>query len=317
VAGFPRTGLQSYTLPMASAAPQRLDITCSSCGATIVFEAVERTARCAYCDSPQVVDRPATADRPDPVFAVGFVVDRVDARGRIRRFLEGRRWAPSSLRRAAAERVRGVYLPAYLYSATAESSYTATIGEDYWKTRIDGKKVRRLRKTEHRTLEGRHACYLADILVTASRGIPNSELEEIEPFDLQALRRYGPALVSGWASEEPSLGREECLELGRREARQAVGRILRGFMPGDSCRDLRHHTELRDESIDLALLPVWVFAMRFRDDRPPVRLLVNGQSGEVFGRTPLSWTKIVAVAGAVLGFLALLTAAAALLGWLG
>jgi hypothetical protein len=293
-----------------------LEISCESCGAKIVVEPVDRTTRCAYCDSPQVVDRPATEDRPDPVFAVGFVIGKSDATARLRRWLHGKRWAPAALRQAAAERVRGVYLPAYLYSATAESGYTAVIGEDYHETQIRRKKVHRVRKTEFRELEGVHACYLSDVLVTASGGIPNTELERVEPFDLRALRRYTPAIVAGWPSEEPSLSRDECLELARHEARTAAGHLLQRFMPGDSHRDLRHHTELRDESIDLTLVPIWVFALRYRDDRPPVRLLVNGQTGEVAGATPVSWSKIAAVAATVLGVLGLLAVVATLLGWL-
>jgi hypothetical protein len=301
---------------MGAAANHRLQVSCESCGATVVVEPADRTARCAYCDSPQVVDRPATTDRPDPVFALGFTVDRVGATARLRRWLQKRMWAPSSLKRAAAERVSGVYLPAYLYSATSDTRYAAVIGEDYWTTEIRNKKVRRVRKTEYRQLEGRHACYLADLLVTASGGIPNDELERIEPYDLRALRRYTPAIVAGWLSEEPSLTREHCLELARQEARTAISHRLARFMPGDSLRDLQHHTELRDESIDLALVPVWVFALRHRDDRPPARLLVNGQTGEVGGTTPVSWVKIAAVVAAVLGLLGLRAAAAALLGWL-
>jgi hypothetical protein len=301
---------------MAIARPKRLEISCESCGATIIVEPVDRTTRCAYCDSPKVVDRPATDDRPDPVFALGFVIGRNDATARIRAWLERKRWAPSALRRAAAERVRGVYLPAYLYSAAADTAYSAVIGEDYWATRMQGKKVRRVRKTELRELSGRHSCYLSDVLVTASEGIPNDELERVEPFDLRALQRYSPALVAGWPAEEPSLSRQQCLDHARQEARDTVARTLHGFMPGDSHRKLRGDTTLRDESVDLTLVPVWVFALRYHDEKPPARLLVNGQTGEVAGDTPLSWVKIGGVAAAALAVLGLLGVLAALLGWL-
>ena len=36
------------------------------------------------------------------------------------------------------------------------------------------------------------------VLFTASTGIPNVELAQVEPFDLRALRRYRPELVAGW-----------------------------------------------------------------------------------------------------------------------
>ena len=290
--------------PLAST-EQRIEVSCRSCGAQILFEPLQRTARCPYCDSPSVVDRPATEDRPDPVFGVGFVVTRDEAARRMRRWIRRRRMGPFGLRGRSAEKVKGVYLPAYLYSAAAHTSYRASIGERY-KDKDDKS------RTEYRDLEGRHSTYVADILVTASRGIPNDEIEGIEPFDLGVLTRYTPGLVSGWIAEEPSLTREECRHLARQEATAHVGQLLRRFLPGDSVRDLRHHVELVDESIDLTLVPLWVFAIRYDDEKPPIRVLVNGQTGKVYGRIPLSWAKV----GLILAAVAALIGLVRLLVWL-
>jgi hypothetical protein len=235
--------------------------------------------------------------------------------------LRRRKLAPFGLERAAPEKVEGVYVPAYLYSALAVTRYRARIGEDYWVTEVsrDSKgrtRVRRERKTEIRDLEGLHRTYLGDVLVTASRGIANDDLEAAEPYNLEELRRYQPGLVSGWAAEEPSLSREESLALARQEGTTQVGRMLRAFLPGDSVRGLDHSTGFENESLDLTLLPMWVFAMRYAADRPPVRLLVNGQTGEVWGKVPTSWAKICLVAAVALGLLAVPLLVAAIAGLL-
>jgi hypothetical protein len=293
-----------------------LDLSCESCGAKLVIAATQRTARCPYCDSPSVVDRPATGDRPDPVFAIGFAVDGNRARTLLRGHLHRKRWAPQALRRAAAEKVEGVYLPAYLYSAVASSRFTASIGENYTVTEYDPKKktTRRVTKTEFRDLAGEHRCYVDDLLVTASEGIANAELEAVEPFDLGGLRRYTPALISGWVSEEPSLGRETSMDLARGESRAEVLDRLRGFMPGDSHHSLRAATELGDEAMDLVLLPVWVCSVRWRADRDPIRLLVNGQTGAVGGAVPVSWAKVAAVVAGALALVGFGALVGALLG---
>ena len=91
-----------------------LDILCKTCGAKLTLEAHLRTAQCPYCDSPAVVDRPQTVDRPDPTFVIGFVLDRDVATQRVQRFLKSRGiFAHSGLKTASLEKVRGVYLPAY------------------------------------------------------------------------------------------------------------------------------------------------------------------------------------------------------------
>jgi len=285
---------------------RRLEVSCESCGATLLVEPLQRTARCPYCDSPSVVDRPATPDRPDPEFALGFTIDREEARRRVRRWISRRRMGPFGLARAPTERIEAVYLPVYLYSASAHAAYSASIAEKYGK---DGEK-----KTEYRPLEGRYSAYVADVVVTASRGIANDELQAVEPFDLRELRRYSPALVSGWLSEEPSVSREECRALAREESMARVTEALRSFLPGDGSVDLDHHTELRHESVDLTLVPVWVFAIRYDPAKPPIRVLVNGQTGKAWGRVPTSWKKVALLAAAAL---ALYLLVALLSRWLG
>jgi hypothetical protein len=91
--------------------------------------------------------------------------------------------------------------------------------------------------------------------------------------------------------------------------------MLGAFMPGDSHHSLTSETDLRDEAMDLVLLPVWVCAVRWRDDRPPVRLLVNGQTGAVVGETPVSWATIAAVVGGSLALIGLAAVIGAILGW--
>jgi hypothetical protein len=279
------------------ATDQRIEVSCRSCGAQIFFEALERTAHCPYCDSPSVVDRPASPDRPDPVFALGFAITRDDAARRMLRWIRRRKMAPFGLKGKTAEHVRGVYLPTYLYSATAHTSYSASIAESYKKGKEN--------KTEHRDLNGHHATYVADILVTASRGIPNDEIEGIEPFDLRALHRYEPALVSGWISEEPSRSQKECQALARLESTARIEQLLRRFMPGDGTKRLHHETKLQDEAVDLTLVPIWVFAIRYDEEKPPLRILVNGQTGKVFGKVPISWAKIALIAATIVTLIAL------------
>jgi len=284
-----------------------LELSCESCGASLVVEASRRTVRCPYCDSPSVIDRPVSTDRPDPVFAIGFVIDRRRAQTRLRDHLHHRRWAPQALRQATAQGVEGVYVPAYLYSAIAVSRFRAQIGENYTVREYDSRKktTRQVTKTEFRTLEGPHRSYVDDLVVTASEGIPNAELEAIEPFDLAGLRRFASSIISGWTAEEPTLGRDASLELARAESRIEITARLQSFMPGDSHNDLQSATDLTDEAMDLVLLPVWVCAVRWHPEKPPIRLLVNGQTGTVAGNVPISWSKVAAAIGAGLALVGL------------
>ena len=297
-----------------------MDVQCSSCGAQLVLEANLRTVECPYCAASSIVERPASPDRPAPAFVLGFSVSQIQARERAAAWLSSRGlFAKKGIHKAAVQNLRGVYVPAYLYSAAVASSFHAEIGEQYPRTEQyteteNGRtvtKTRTVTETEWRPLSGRHAEFLPDVVVTASHGLLDEELAALEPFDLRFLGRYDPAVLSGWVAEDPSMGRDECLALARREARERTAKKLADFMPGDSHRGLHHSTELTQEALDLCLLPVWVMAARYCEKAPPVRLLVNGQSGEVHGEAPLSWAKISA---ALAGLLALAAALVYLVG---
>jgi hypothetical protein len=293
-------------------------IECETCGASLNVAAEQRTATCPYCASPSVIERPASADRPPPAFTLAFTVSRDAARGALQHWLGTRGiFARSGIRTAAIDSMRGVYVPAYIYSALGRSEYHAEIGEDYTETETytetdsEGKTVTRTRtvtRTEYRDLSGHHAAYIVDVLVTASRGLTNAELEALEPFDLRTLRRYTPALLSGWIAEDPTMLAADSMELARSEAMEKIGRELTAFMPGDSHRNLQYRTTLERETADLVHVPVWVLAVRHDPKEPPLRVLVNGQTTAVIGRAPLSWVKILLAVLVVLAVIALIAA---------
>jgi hypothetical protein len=295
-----------------------VNLSCQSCGAQLVVESTLRTATCPYCAAPTVVERPPTPDQPLPTFALGFVQLPERARQLARENLLRRSfWAPSSVRNASVEALRGIYVPAYLYSVLVRSEYAASIGENYTETETyttmeNGRQVTRSRpvtRTEWRPLQGRHAEYVQEVLVTASSGLTNDELQHLEPFDLRQLRRYDDAIISGWIAEEPSLSQEQCLALARREVHGHMKKRLAAFMPGDSHRELKFSTQLDNEALSLCLVPVWVLALRHDPKAPPLRFLVNGQTGAVHGKVPVSWVKVlvaVLLALLVLGVLVLL-----------
>lgn len=277
---------------------------CQNCSATVVVEAGQRTASCPYCASPQVIERPPSKDLPNPEFVVGFALAQQPAMELAQRWLRKRSiFTVSGVRKASIDAIRGVYLPVYLYSGTGHTRFAAEIGERYTVRRNN----KTQRKTEWRPLQGVRSEYVTDVVVTASRGVGNVELELVEPFDLRAIHRYEPAMIAGWLAEEPSLSFAECLDMARREALSRVGGRLAGFMPGDTHRGLRYETRFQQESLVLVLVPLWVLALRYRADKPPFRLLINGQTAKAWGKAPLSWVKIaLAVAAVLLPLLALL-----------
>lgn len=281
---------------------------CPQCGAVVDLPEERLSGTCAFCRSPLVL---ADASRQDPDLVAPFVLDRTQAAARLKRFLQGKRWAPDEIRSLAPEKVEGVLTPFWIHDAIARSAYTADVGAHYYVTVGHGKNRRRERRTEWFPVQGTHVSERAGHLVSASRGLPEREANELEPFDLGALGPYEPARVAGWISERATVSREQALATAVVELENAETASIERFLPGDEARGVVNRTTLSDVRVRLALLPIWVAT--FRHGSATLRLLVNGQTGEVVGDVPVSRGKILRAVLVPLGILALL----ALLLWLG
>lgn len=312
----PGCGAPQAALEERAAAQASKHFQCKSCGALVALDPRQRSYVCPFCDSSYVVDSTGEqTGRQQPEFVIGFAVTPEEAMERFRSWIGRRGWfRPSDLRsKITAGKLQAVYLPFWSFSTLAESTWSAHIGE-YWyrtetyTTRVSGRTVtrtRRVRETEWWPLSGRYHHYWSGYLVSGSRGLPQEYADRIGPYELAGLRRYEPYYLAGWMCEEYSVEREQAWETCREEFCRWQARSIADFLPGDTHRHLDVHTEFSRTNSDLILLPVYLLAYRYRGKL--YRFLVNGQTGKTAGDMPLSPLRIaLAIGAAVLLLLVLM-----------
>ncbi len=301
------TPLPCYGLRPMQVAARR----CAQCGATVDVDENVLSTSCAFCDSPLVDVR----EDAEPVDRVApFLVPRERAARLLEAHLAQRWFAPTALRRATRpDALDAVMVPFYAFSGVARTRFTAQIGLYWYRTETyttyeNGKLVtrtRQVRETEWFPLSGSHVAAWREHLVSASRGLSEWEANALEPFDLGRAVRFDPAHVAGLLAEHPTVPHDEAAntasaELSRLEKNLVAARHL----PGDTHGRLDSESEFTFEPPSLLLLPVWVAA--FQGPKRPVRLLVNGQTGEVVGVVPTSAWKV----GLLVALIGILIAAA-------
>ena len=279
-------------------------IRCGDCGARIQWDGDVRSFRCPFCTSAIVVELPTDESRKRPEFVIPFAVTAGRAREVFKAWLGRRTWlGPSDLvTRAAAGKLRGVYIPFWTFSARAESDWSARIGEYWYRTETytvtvtrNGRtrtetRTRRVRETEWWPLAGKFQQFQSEFLVSGSRGLPQELAERIKPFRLEALKRYRPRFLAGWLSEEYSVDEEAARARGLREFERRQTRDVAAFMPGDEHARLNVQTRFSDIHADLVLLPVYLLSYKYRGD--VFRFLLNGQTERCHGDRPRSRTRI-------------------------
>jgi len=281
----------------------------------------QRSYVCPFCDSTYVVELQQRTNRQRPEFVIGFGVTREQALEKFREWIAANSWfRPGDLKMAIlADKQRGVYLPFWSFSMLAESRWSATIGEYWYRTETyttrDSKgntvtRTRQVQETEWWPLSGNHHHYYAGYLVSGSQGLPQQLAERIKPFNLPALKRYEPYYLAGWLSEEYSIEREAALQICQQQFYQREQSNVAAFLPGNTYRGLEVSTRFSSINSDLCLLPVYILSYRYRDK--VYRFLVNGQTGKCVGDKPLSWKRISAAIVTVVVIVALVILGVAL-----
>lgn len=287
-------------------------LSCPSCGAVVELREEQLSRRCAFCETPLVRAELGADLVVDGV--VPFALDRRMAAERLSAFLGEQRWAPDAVRRGARpEALNDVLVPFYTYDATTRSTYQAQLGVHWYRTVsstvvVNGQtqtRTRQQRETEWFPVSGSHVQTYAGHLVSASRGLPEAEANGLEPFDLSEAQPGSPEMLAGLVAERPTVPRDEAKRTAADELATRENAAIRSFLPGDEVGQVENQTSVSVDAVRLMLLPVWIAT--FRHERKVFRLLVNGQTGEVVGSVPRSYTKIVIAV--VLGLLLFLACA--------
>jgi LSD1 subclass zinc finger protein len=258
-------------------------VRCDKCGAEQNLPASHFAATCTFCGAA-IVSKSYANRRIKPKSMVPFQLDRPRAQESFRKWIRGRWMAPRDLKRYAQTDagLNGVYLPFWTFDCHTETDYTGQRGE------------RRDKTTHWYSVSGHITRFHNDVVVLASRSLPDTLLDRISHWDTSALVPYQPEFVSGFRAEAYGIGLKDGWPIGKGMVEDAIRRLIRNDIGGDEQRIDSMHTNYSDVTFKHVLLPVWVSAYRYRDK--VYRFLVNGQTGEVTGESPISWWKVALLA---------------------
>jgi hypothetical protein len=263
-------------------------VTCDSCGGAVAMEAGADVPRCLFCGSlklSQSEDLPEEVDPPEIV--VAFSVSDEDADVAFRKFARSSFWYPKDIRDARLELNR-LYLPAWVFSGTIETHYAAI--------------VRAATRSGGRPFAGAERTEMTGVLVPSSAALTRAELDAISPFEMKDANPFSVSTLED-PFELGSLTRtaatQQALKHMQSRHRSALSATLKA-------RKLNASAIHEDLSGDPVLLPIFIGAYRRREE--VYRIVINGQTGKLIGKAPISWTKValvIFIVGAIL-FMALI-----------
>ena len=268
----------------AAGATRARILRCRECAAAVAYAAEHQAPHCAFCGSVMEVEQPV-----DPVeeaqLILPFSVDRAEAKGSLRRWMGSLGWfRPGDLSSAATiEKLEPLYWAAWIFDADAKVTWTADSNAD----------SRRSAWAPH---SGTATFTWRNVVVSASRGLAAAETQKLTP---------GYLLDGARPPSDGGEGARESFDTQRSAARARIvsaiesiaeRQLTQGFIPGDRFRNVKAAVLLEKLTTRRYLLPAWVLAYRYKGSL--YRSVVHGQDPSlVLGKAPLSWSKILLVAG--------------------
>ncbi len=272
---------------------------CENCGAEVVVTSKTHATTCPYCETPHVVKcEDLLGLKPNAVYP--FVLTQEQAVENALLWAKKKFFAPRKFKKyLRAENVRGVYQPCFTFDSVTVSNYVGRIGKRYTRTVGSGKNRRTETYIVWRNISGTFTRSFDDIMVNTTSTYSQKTLENLMPYDINTLVEFEQKLLTGYVAKR----HEKDLPTSWGDAKNIMDSILRKEILGRYSYDvvsyLNVSTTHSSVTYKYVMLPVYIINYTYR--KKTYSLYVNGNTGKVTGKTPISPLKVAlcVVAGVV------------------
>lgn len=252
---------------------------CRMCGTTFVSRKGTKPACCPFCSSDDLQEQDLRRQfRPDQY--IPFKVSREEAVLKLREFADGKKYVPKSYATdATMSRVTGLYVPFWLIDTDDHLDIKAGA------TRVNGENA-----GKRFDINVEYDYKLTGIPFDGGKGVNDTLMEAIEPYDYRDLKPYDDICLKGYIAERFD---EKPLDMTERIIKRLYA--YSNQAPAYICRDYtdidikNNNSSVRDMRQRYVLLPVWFLNYEYEGVR--YSFAVNGQTGEVDGDMPVSSTR--------------------------
>lgn len=275
---------------------------CTSCGAVIVTEPETSATSCSFCGSAVVLsDR--LSGHYAPAMVIPFAIDKDTAMKAFKKWCRNGLLTPSGF--MTADRVAGMtgmYVPFWLYDL-----------DNRVEAHANGTKVRIYTQGDYRYTETQHfqiyrkldANYVR-LPLDASEKMNDALMDRLEPFPYDRLKSFKTPYLAGYLAEKYTYTDEDLLPRAKEKTKPYVNAYLASTVTGyTSVVYTETQVDTTTRRADYVLLPVWM--VRYNYKNAEYTFAMNGQTGKVVGKPPISKGKVTSwLAGiTAVGFLAL------------
>lgn len=278
----------------ADAWKEAVTVRCDNCGAKIVIDSSEVATRCPYCGTAQIKKTEEIAGvRPNAVYP--FTVTAEEAKSYAKKWCRRRIFAPRRFKKSVtADKLNGVFQPCFTFDSQTYSTYSGRVGNTRTRTVGSGKNKRTETYVEWRWVSGSHDRFFDDVTIAASSEFDQKKLNKIMPFDIETIAVYERKYLAGYSANHYDVDIRDAWKEAKQDMDEIIRREIISRCHCDVVDYLNVSTSHSGVTYKYALLPVYFLTYKY--SKKEYGVYVNGNTGKVAGKTPLSpWRILFAV----------------------
>lgn len=269
---------------------------CNNCGANIVTDADTTATSCSFCGAAVVL-----ADRVSGILApslvIPFTISKRQAEEAFIKWCRKGLLTPRGFMSASRiKKITGIYVPFWLYDLKNEAKIHAI-----------GTRVRTYTRGEYIYTETKYYDVYRDLRIDFSRvPVDASEkmddvlMDKLEPYHYSDLKDFKTPYLAGYIAEKYNYDAKELFPRVKEKMNKPLDDFIRSTVSGyTSVRYKNKNITTKSRKSLYTMLPVWMVYYDYEQSEHIFAM--NGQTGKVVGKPPLSKGKIAAWFGGIAG----------------
>ncbi len=284
------------------------EVECSKCGNNFTLTPFSVSTNCPYCGTPAITEF-VNSIKPESI--IPFEITQKEAKQIFAKWINSLWFTPGKLKKLVDtdKALKGYYLPFWTFDADTVTPYRGQRGDIYYVTVrkrviIDGKE--QIVHTQEPRIKWTHTSgevrrYFDDVTVEASNTLSRKIISQLGNWDTSRSKPFDEEYLSGFDSEEYSIGLDNGFEMARSKMDTIIRYDIYQDIGGDKQQIDWMQTHYHNNRFKNALFPIWTANFEYKNKT--YYYAINGQTGEIAGERPYSYTKIFLIIAFVLAVL--------------
>ncbi len=265
-----------------------LEYHCDNCGANLITEEETIATNCSFCGAAMVIGDRISGDMA-PSKLIPFSISKDRAQKAFKKWAGKGRLTPRGF--VTADRIKnisGMYIPFWLYDLKTDGAVKGT-----------GTKVRTYRSGDYIYTETSYyevyrkidLRYLK-VPVDASKKMADGLMDLLEPYNYSDLKEFKPAYLAGFIAEKYDYDEQEMLPRAKAKIEDYVDSFIRSTSYQYASISFGYKDiDTKNENAYYSLLPIWMVYYDYKGK--DYVFAMNGQTGKVVGKPPISKRKVL------------------------